>query len=98
MVRALAQRKAANWWPQEKSRAGVLTCAKRRFCYDCLRMAVRRIPSLLESSPWLRDPEERADRILDVVESNGIIEGLPAFTQGARERLHAFLAADATRG
>lgn len=55
-------------------------------------------PSLLESSPWLRDAQERADRILDVAESDGIIEGLPAFTREARQRLHDFLAADASPG
>lgn len=64
--------------------------------YNHLRMATRRTPSLLESSPWLRNPAERADRILDVAESNGIIEGLPALTQVARQRLHAFLAADSS--
>lgn len=57
-------------------------------------MTGQRTPSLLESSRWLRDPAERADRILDVAESNGIIEGLPALTEDAGQRLHAFLAAD----
>jgi hypothetical protein len=65
-------------------------------CYDSLRMAGQRTPSLLESSPWLRDPTERADRILDVAESNGIIEGLPALTESARRRLHAFVAGDSS--
>lgn len=53
-------------------------------------------PTLIESSSWLRDPAERADRILDVAESNGIIEGLPALTTATRERLHDFLADDAS--
>ena len=53
-------------------------------------------PTLIESSSWLRDPAERADRILDVAESNGIIEGLPALTTATRHRLRGFLADDAS--
>lgn len=37
----------------------------------------RTATNLLESSPWLR---ERTERFLDVAESNGTIEGLPALT------------------
>lgn len=44
-------------------------------------------PTLAESSPYLRDPAERHRRILDVVERNSVIEGLPPFSNEARERI-----------
>jgi hypothetical protein len=66
----------------------------RQSCYDRTVMRPRRTRSLLESSPWLRDPVERADRLLDVAESDGIIEGLPPLTPETRERLHKFLASE----
>lgn len=53
-------------------------------------------PTLIEFSSWLRDPPERADRILDVAESNGVIEGLPPLTNDARDRLWRFLEEDAS--
>jgi hypothetical protein len=44
-------------------------------------------PTLRESCPWLRNDEERWNRILDAVERNSIIEGLPPFTEETRRRL-----------
>ena len=48
-------------------------------------------PTLAESSPWLKNPEERHRRILDVTERNSVIEGLPPFTAETRERIAAQL-------
>ena len=45
-------------------------------------------PTLVEACPYLRDPEERARRILEVVERDSVIEGLPPFTAEMRDRLH----------
>jgi hypothetical protein len=47
--------------------------------------------ALAEYSPWLRDPRERADRIIDATERNSIIEGLPPLRNDTRERLRAYL-------
>jgi len=44
-------------------------------------------PSLIDASPWLRDPEERHERILDVAERNSVIEGLPPFTDEIRRKI-----------
>lgn len=44
-------------------------------------------PALIDHSPFLRDNAERAERILDVVERNSVIEGLPPLTEELRERL-----------
>lgn len=44
-------------------------------------------PTLREASPWLRDDAERHTRILDVVERDSVIEGLPAFSDATRQRL-----------
>lgn len=44
-------------------------------------------PSLIDTSPWLRDPAERHRRILDVAERNSVIEGLPPFTDETREKI-----------
>jgi len=44
-------------------------------------------PTLREASPWLCDDAERHARILDVVERNSVIEGLPAFSAEARQRI-----------
>ena len=43
--------------------------------------------TLIEASPYLMDPRERVERILDVVERNSIIEGLPPFTEELRREL-----------
>ena len=50
-------------------------------------------PTLRESSPHLRDDAERHARILDIVERNSVIEGLPPFTEEMRLRLLKQLAA-----
>ena len=44
-------------------------------------------PTLKDHSPFLRDDAERVERILDVVERNSVIEGLPPLTAELRERL-----------
>lgn len=48
-------------------------------------------PSLIDASPWLRDPAERHRRILDVAERNSVIEGLPPFTDETREKIRVEL-------
>lgn len=42
---------------------------------------------LRQHSHYLRDPQERHARILDVTERNSIIEGLPPFTPKDRKRI-----------
>jgi hypothetical protein len=44
-------------------------------------------PSLIDATPWLRDPAERHRRILDVVERDSVIEGLPRFTAQTRAEI-----------
>lgn len=44
-------------------------------------------PSLRHSSPYLRDESECIARILDVVERNSMMEGLPALDQGLRQTI-----------
>lgn len=44
-------------------------------------------PTLIEASPFVRDPAERNRRILDVTERNSVIEGLPALTEATRSRI-----------
>jgi hypothetical protein len=44
-------------------------------------------PTLIEFCLFLRDPEERHARILDVVERDSVIEGLPPFTPEFREEI-----------
>ena len=48
-------------------------------------------PTLEEGCPSLRDEDERVARILDVVDRNSVIEGLPPLEEGVRERLRAQL-------
>lgn len=48
-------------------------------------------PTLKDASPWLRDDEQRHERILDVAERNSVIEGLPPFQEETRRRLMAEL-------
>lgn len=43
-------------------------------------------PTLRESSRWLQDDEQRWNRILDAVERNSVIEGLPPFSVETRLR------------
>lgn len=43
--------------------------------------------SLAESSPWLKDPDERHRRILEVVERDSVIEELPPFSEETRRRI-----------
>lgn len=44
-------------------------------------------PTLIEHSPYLRDPVERAEQILDAAERNSVNEGLPPFTEDFRQCL-----------
>lgn len=44
-------------------------------------------PTLREAHPWLQDDGHRRSRILDVVERNSVIEGLPPLDDETRERL-----------
>ncbi|WP_145305558.1 hypothetical protein [Gimesia fumaroli] len=44
-------------------------------------------PTLREASPYLCDAAERHAHILEVVERNSVIEGLPPFTDEFRARL-----------
>lgn len=70
----------------------VLACAGCKRCYYILCMAFLGVgPALINVSPWLRDPEERARRILDVTERDSVIEGLPPLTKSMRARLEAYL-------
>ena len=41
---------------------------------------------LRQYSPFLRDKKERARRIVDAVERNSVIEGLPRFGKKQKER------------
>jgi hypothetical protein len=50
-------------------------------------------PTLRQACSWLRDDAERHARILDVVERNSVIEGLPPFREETRQRLMAELQA-----
>ena len=42
---------------------------------------------LSESRPELRDPQSRREIILDVVERDSVIEGLPPFSAETRQRI-----------
>ena len=55
-------------------------------------------PTLAEANPWLRDEAERIERILDVTERDSVIEGLPPFSEGTRERLRKELTAGSRPG
>jgi hypothetical protein len=44
-------------------------------------------PTLREFNPYVRDSHERHERILDVVERNSVIEGLPPLTDEIRQRI-----------
>jgi hypothetical protein len=50
-------------------------------------------PSLRDASPWLKNDAQRRQRILEVVELNSVIEGLPPFQAETRQRLLAQLEA-----
>ena len=50
-------------------------------------------PTLKEACPYLRDDNERRERILDVVERNSVIEGLPPFSEETRQRIRQQLEA-----
>ncbi len=50
-------------------------------------------PILKDACPYLRDDAERRERILDVVERNSVIEGLPPFDEETRRRMRKQLAA-----
>jgi hypothetical protein len=43
-------------------------------------------PTLREACRWLQNDEERWNRILDAVERNSVIEGLPPFSEETRAR------------
>lgn len=49
-------------------------------------------PTLKESCAWLRDDTARIEMILDVVERDSVIEGLPPFEEETRQRLREQLA------
>jgi hypothetical protein len=53
-------------------------------------------PTLIEAFAWLRDETERVARIMDVVERNSVIEGLPPFGEDLRRRIRAMLEAPIT--
>ncbi|MEX2120826.1 MAG: hypothetical protein WD847_14640 [Pirellulales bacterium] len=44
-------------------------------------------PVLKDACPWLRDDAQRWESILDVVERNSVIEGLPPFQAETRLRI-----------
>jgi hypothetical protein len=44
-------------------------------------------PTLKEGSPWLRNDQERIERILTVTETDSVIEGLPPFEEETRRQL-----------
>jgi coenzyme F420-reducing hydrogenase gamma subunit len=48
-------------------------------------------PSLIDATPWLRDAADRHRQILDVVERDSVIEGLPPFTEAVRQMILARL-------
>lgn len=48
-------------------------------------------PTLKEASPHLRDNQVRIDRILTVAETDSVIEGLPPFSEEARQRIREHL-------
>lgn len=54
-------------------------------------------PTLADTVPWLRDEAEQAERILDVVERNSVIEGLPEFSDETRDSLRRKLMAPSAR-
>ena len=43
--------------------------------------------SVREICPWLADPTQRHNMILNVVERDSVIEGLPPFSEDFREEL-----------
>ncbi|MDB5311615.1 MAG: hypothetical protein JWO38_5817 [Gemmataceae bacterium] len=43
--------------------------------------------TLRQFSKYLRDPNERGERIVDAAERNSVIEGLPRLTQRRRQGL-----------
>jgi hypothetical protein len=43
--------------------------------------------TLRQSSKYLRNPQERSRRIVDVTERNSVIEGLPRLTPARRQGL-----------
>lgn len=48
-------------------------------------------PTLIEACPYLRDRAERIERILDVVDRNSVIEGLPPLGEEERNRIRELL-------
>jgi len=54
-------------------------------------------PTLIEACPCLRDDTERIERILDVVERNSVIEGLPPLREQERDRIRELLRTTAAR-
>ena len=53
-------------------------------------------PTLKEACPWLRNAAERYARIIDVVERDSVIEGLPPLKEETRRRIMAQLEAAAS--
>jgi len=46
-----------------------------------------RSPRVIDVNPWLRDPQARVKMILEVVERDSVIAGLPPFSDDFRRRL-----------
>jgi hypothetical protein len=43
--------------------------------------------TLKEACAWLRDDEQRHEQILDVIERDSVIEGLPPLQEETRQRI-----------
>ena len=43
--------------------------------------------TLKEACPWLRDDARRHEQILDVIERDSVIEGLPPLQEETRQRI-----------
>jgi hypothetical protein len=71
---------------------------RRQKCYNVSMKTFGDGPTLEQGCAWLRDEEERVERILDVVERNSVIEGLPPFQEETRRRLKERLKDGSGRG
>jgi hypothetical protein len=54
-------------------------------------------PTLEQACPALQDEAERVERILDVVERNSVIEGLPPSSDELRAQLRRELTGDSSQ-
>ena len=64
-------------------------------CYNIRDMTFGSGTPLWQHSPSLRNPKERAARIVDAVERNSVIEGLPKFNKPLRNSMLKKLEASA---